>query len=466
MGINVQANPAAVQPQRRPARSAVVGWVLYDLANTIFSMAIISLYFSLWVRNQVGADRVDSVYGLVSAVSMALIFVVSPILGALTDQARRRMPFLVVSTLICVAFTALLGRGGLWPTLFYFTVANIGYQAGLQFYDALLPEVSTEDNRGWISGVGVAVGYLGSYIGIGAGLLVQNMFGGSLEDIFPIVAVLFLLFALPCFFFVRERGNPRARPFTNDSIRRAMHQAVETFRHSRNYPGLFRFLIGRVFYTDAINTVISVMGIYVVNQVVRAGVIEAQTRGESGLTLEQTRAALEAQGATQAQIILIGAITFAVIGGFVWGKIVDTLGPKRTLTIVLASWIVIFIVAAMIGLLGLPIWVFYIVAAAAGVSLGGVWTADRPLMLRLTPPAKIGEFYGLYGMVGRFAAIIGPLMWALVVGTIFAGNPDIGQPVGVLMLLVFVVISMVILRPVSDARRTWTGEDALDPEAM
>jgi UMF1 family MFS transporter len=329
----------------------------------------------------------------------------------------------------------------------------------LQFYDALLPEVSTEENRGWIGGIGVGIGYLGSYIGVGAGLLLLNVYNYPIEAIFPVVAVLFLLFALPCFFFVKERGNPRARPFTWASIRRATTQTIETVRNSKRYPGLLRFLIGRVFYTDSINTVISVMGIYVVNQVVRFGLREAQAQGQTGAALEQARAQLEAQGQTQAQIILLGAITFAIIGGLAWGKIVDRIGPKRTLNIVLICWVGIFLLAAMIGLLGLPIWVFYLVAAAAGVCLGGVWTADRPYMLRLSPPARIGEFYGLYGMVGRFSAITGPLVWALVVGTIFAGNPDLGQPIGVLVLMTLIIISYVILRPVSDAKREWSAED-------
>jgi UMF1 family MFS transporter len=455
----------APRAERNISFLSVASWVLYDLANTIFSMAVVSLYFSLWIRDRVGREQVDGVYGLTTAISMALIFIASPMLGALSDQARRRIPFLVVSTLICVVFTALLGQGGLLLTLALFIVANVAYQAGLQFYDALLPEVSTEENRGWIGGIGIGVGYLGSYIGVGVGLVLLSVYKYPTEVIFPAVAVLFLLFALPCFFFVKERGNPRARPFTGDSVRRAVAQMFETLRNSQRYPGLLRFLIGRVFYTDAVNTVISIMGIYVVNQVVRSGMLAAQAQGQTGAALEQTRLQLEEQGATQAQFILLGAITFAVIGGFVWGKVVDRIGPKRTLNIVLCAWVGIFLTAALIGLLGLPIWMFYIVSAAAGIALGGVWTADRPYMLRLTPPTRIGEFYGLYGMVGRFSAITGPLLWALVVGAIFAGNPDLGQPIGVLVLMCFIVISYLILRPVSDAKREWPPEEQGGVEA-
>jgi UMF1 family MFS transporter len=420
----------------KPKRSAVVGWVLYDLANTIFSMAIVSLYFSLWVLDRVGQDRVDFVYGITTAISMLIIFLVSPMLGAMTDKAKRRMPFLVVSTLICVAFTALLGMGGLYITLTLFIIANIAYQAGIQFYDALLPDVSTEENRGWIGGLGVGVGYLGSYIGIGVGLLITAFYRLPVQMIFPVVAALFLLFSLPCFFFVREQPNTKAEPFSWKMVQRVTTQTFETIRNSKNYPGLGRFLLGRIFYTDAINTMISVMGLYVTNQVVR-----------SGLSADD--------GAIRAQIILLGAVTFAIIGGLAWGKIVDKIGPKRSLTIVLILWMGIFLLAALIGLLNLPIELFYVVAALAGFALGGTWAADRPYMLRLTPPARIGEFYGLYSMVGRFSAITGPLLWGLVVGWMFAGNPNLGQPIGVLVLLVCIIIGFVILRSVSDAPRTW-----------
>ncbi len=132
-----------VQLPHTITKRAVWSWIAYDLANTIFSMGIVSVYFSLWVRDSVGAERADAVYGDITAISMGLIFIVSPLLGAMTDRAARRMPFLVVSTLICVGATLLLGRIAFWPTMIAFVVANAAYQAGLQFYDAMLPDVST-----------------------------------------------------------------------------------------------------------------------------------------------------------------------------------------------------------------------------------------------------------------------------------------------------------------------------------
>src|SRR3970282_23660 len=104
----MSASPVRVIPRR-----AVVSWVLYDLANTIFSMGVVAVFFSLDVLAEVVLDRADTTYAAITAVSMGLIFVISPLLGAMTDRARRRMPFLVWSTLICCACTAVLARGAL-----------------------------------------------------------------------------------------------------------------------------------------------------------------------------------------------------------------------------------------------------------------------------------------------------------------------------------------------------------------
>ena len=429
-------------PPEIPKR-AVWSWILYDLANTIFSMGVVSLYFSLWVRDEVGAGRADKIYGVITAVSMGIIFVISPLLGAMTDRARRRMPFLIVSTLTCVGFTLLIGRSGYWPTIIAFVVANAAYQAGLQFYDALLPEVSTEENRGRISGIGVGVGYLGSYFAVGIGLY----FGT--EDkalLFTSIALAFLLLAVPCFLFVKERGNPNPRPiFGWRMIKESTAQTVATLKGGKRYPGLLRFLLGRVFYTDAINTVITVMALYTVNVAVASGLDQAA-------------------GESRAQMIMMSAISFAVLGGFAWGRMVDRIGPKRTLDAVLWLWVATFIGAASIGILGLPLWMLFVVASMAGVGLGGIWSADRPYMLRLTPPDRIGEFYGLYGMVGRFSAITGPLIWAIVAYICIERlgmSPEKGQGIGVLVLLGLVVIARVILAPVSDEPRDWAALRAL-----
>jgi MFS transporter, UMF1 family len=431
-GGSTQSN----SPPHEIKRRAVVGWVLYDLANTIFSMGVISLNFPLWIREAVGPEKADGHYGIITAISMGLIFFASPLLGAMTHRARRRMPFLIASTLTCIIFTAVLARAGFFWTAVFFVIANIAYQAGTQFYDAMLPEVSTEENRGRIGGIGVGIGYLGSYLAVGVGLWLGTK---DKPLLFLAIALLFLVFSIPCFAFVKERGNPNPRPINFEMVRNSTNQTMQTLRSSRHYPGLLRFLIGRIFYTDPINTVISIMSLYTVNVAVASGL--DQTAGEK-----------------RAQLILLFAITFAVIGGFFWGWMTDRLGPKRTLNLVLQCWIVIFAGAACVGLFSLPMWSMYGVAASAGFCLGGVWASDRPYMLRLTPPDRIGEFYGLYGMVGRFSAVTGPLIWALVTGltiNVFHLRPLAGQGIAILVLLLLMLLSYWILQPVSDHRREW-----------
>jgi len=255
----------------QPSVRAVSSWVLYDLANTIFSMGVVSLFFPMLVREAVGAERADRTLGLILALSMGVIFVVSPLLGALSDRAPRRMPFLVASTLVCVGFTLLMARAGFWWAAACFVVANIAYQAGLQFYDALLPEVSTVANRGRIGGIGVSVGYLGSFLAVALSLLITD----NLPRLLTIVALLFLLFALPCFWWVRERANQHPRTINARAVVESTRDTVNTLRAIGEFPGLLRFLIGRACYTDAINTVIQVMFLYTINVVRATGFTDA-----------------------------------------------------------------------------------------------------------------------------------------------------------------------------------------------
>ena len=166
---------------------------------------------------------------------------------------------------------------------------------------------------------------------------------------------------MPCLFFVKERGNPSPRPIFNwAALRASTGETIRTMRSTRQYPGLARFLIGRVFYTDAINTVIAYMGLYTVNVALA-----------TGLSAEQ--------GRTQAQLVLLSAVTCSVLGGFIWGVAVDRFGPKRTLDAVLVMWIGVFAMAAAVGAFALPLVTLYVVAGLAGIALGGVWSADSPV---------------------------------------------------------------------------------------
>ncbi|MDE2840445.1 MAG: MFS transporter, partial [Chloroflexota bacterium] len=312
----------------------------------------------------------------------------------------------IVSTLVCCAATLLLGMTGVFLALVIFIVANTFYQSGLIFYDALLPVVSTKENRGRVGGIGIGVGYMGSFIGVLTGLIVlENLLGLAILEsnpadkplVFKLTAVLFLLFALPCFFWVREKPRAGSVMLGPKAAKRAIHDLRNTFVRLDKLPNLRRFLIGRVFYTDAANTFIIFMGIYLTNEV------------------DFTEA--------QVQIALILGIAAAMVGGLSWGFVVDWIGPRPSLLIVIGLWTIAIILTVAVPLFSLTSSIFWAVAPLGGFALGSTWAADRPLMLRLAPPQNIGQFYGLYAMVGRFAAIIGPLLWALIVNGLDWGRP-------------------------------------------
>jgi len=471
---------------------SIVSWAFYDLGNTIFSILIVSFYFSLWViSDDVGGT--DSDYAYANSISMLLVFLTAPIIGALSDQSRRRMPFLFYTTLLCVSFTALLGyeKSGwdkttvLTVSLVFFVIANYFYQSGLIFYDSTLATISTPGNRGRIGGIGIGIGYIGSLVGVTAGYYLIEILGFPFQTVFQATAMLFLIFALPCFIFVKETpkdnfwpglmiimallcilntwiigdpiganmgtflglvalfclfgfiSTPTTPLFREGSIQTAVsgtfRQLKETLGMLDQFPGLSRFLVGRVFYTDAANTSITFAAIYVSKEF----------------------------GMTTADIVvytLIGILS-SIVSGLLWGYLVDIIGPKTTLNLVLWVWFATFSLLISTVWLGLPTWLIWLAPFLAGIALGGTWCADRPYMLVLTPPRYIGQFYGLYSMVGRFATIIGPLSWGIIVDEL-----GLGRPAAIAFLFVLMIIGYIILQGVDDSPREWPPELQADYE--
>jgi UMF1 family MFS transporter len=401
-------------------RKAIFAWALYDLANTIFSLNIVSIHFGLWVVNDMGGN--DAIYGYATVTSMLFVLATAPMLGTMSDRSGRRIPFLVTTTFCCVFLTMLLGIGGLIPSLVIFIGANYMFQSGLIFYDALLPTVAEEQDLGKIGSFGVGVGYLGSLIAATTGILLIDSIGHI--GMFKVSALLFLVFSIPCFIFVKERGS-RNLELKFSIIKGSIHQLIRTLARTRTYPGLSRFLIGRVFYADAVNTLIIFIGIYVTN--------------ELGFTDREL------------QLLLLISIISSIIGAFIWGFIVDLIGPKRTLNLVLYIWVIVLSEIAAIPLLGIGNTILWFSAPLAGIAIGGIWCADRPYLLRLAPPGHVGEFFGVYSIVGRFGSIIGPLVWVLVADIL-----GLGRPIAVVTLIIFIMISYVILRGVDDKPRMWS----------
>ncbi|MFL5680777.1 MAG: MFS transporter, partial [Chloroflexota bacterium] len=204
----------ALTPSGRPI--VPVAWALYDFANTIFSFAVVSGAIGLWLTDDARfGERDGNVFlSLAVVASVGLNALVSPILGALSDRGGRRMPFLLLFTLLCIVPTAFIGPSPAAVGIVLFIVANFGYQAALIYYDSTLKSVSLPATRGRLSGIGVAVGYCGT---IFAGLFMVAL-GVPVEARFTVAAILFAIFAVPIFVVVRESGPLLPRIAASDVL--------------------------------------------------------------------------------------------------------------------------------------------------------------------------------------------------------------------------------------------------------
>jgi UMF1 family MFS transporter len=410
-----------------------LAWALYDFANTIFSFAVVSFAMSLWTIRFLG--EADGTFWFTAAVSVSVLAnaIVSPVLGAMSDRVGRRTPFLAVFTAACILGTAVIGLVDIRLGLVAFAIANFAYQAALIYYDALLPDVARPIARGRLSGIGVALGYCGTLL-VGVLLLVGigTEDGRAAPATFLLVAGLFALFAAPLFLVVREQLRPRSRFSAIDAVR-SWSQLAATVRHAAETPGLLRFIVARFFYSDPVNTAIAVMSAFAVHAV---GFTEGQAL----------------------QVLLILTVV-AVLASFGWGFLADRWGPRRTLFAVLATWAVGLTIISVV-LSTIP---FLFAGALLGAGLGGVGVVDRLMLLRLSPPERVGEMFGLYGLVGKFSAVVGPIAYGTIVAALLDTLGTGAYQIAIASLFVLLVAGILILRGVPEGE---PENDELAAEAL
>ena len=455
---------------RAPARERW-SWALYDFSNTIFSMNVATLYFAVWLVSDIGASEVQ--FATANGIASVMVVAAIPILGAISDVRRRRKPWVVGFTILSCIACMLMGvfavttlplvgtgiEGGalrdpswhpttamLFPVLACFVIANFAYQAAQPFYNAMLPELVPVEERGRLSGLGTAVGYVGSIFGV---MMVAPFFTGGLAGVgtlpegvldvmrtivpftdhagrvstFVPTGLLFLLFSLPLFFFCRDHNPaPRGAPI---STKAAFGAVAQTVRDARKHPGALRFILATFLYQDAIGTIVSFMTLYAVNAV---GFKEGS------------------------EVTLFMVLTVpAIFGSYVAGVLVDRIGPKRTLQGTIWIWIVLLVAMVLAPSQG----AFWVVGFAVGLNYGGVGASERPMMLSLIPDAEAGRYFSLMLLSARVAAIAGPFIMGF---TIKALQPGMGTPMAyrlaVLTLGVMFVASLLILRGVPDRRES------------
>ena len=459
---NGELHPVA----RAPGRERW-SWALYDFANTIFSMNVASLFFAVWIVSDLGAP--SRTVGYAGALSSLLIVISIPIFGAISDARQRRKSWVVGFTLLTALATIGIGAigytmlpavgdgiaggsavapgwrvGGLALTLLLaaFVIANYAYQGALPFYNAMMPELAPKPELGRLSGLGTALGYVGSIVGV---LLVTCVVSGGIPGVvqlppgvvdavrsvlpfterggrvssFVPTALLLLLFSLPLFLFCRDHNPVR------DSVPVAWKQAfgdlARTVRDARKYPGATRFIVASFLYQDAMGTIIGFMALY----------------------------AVEAMGFEKGlETTLFVVLTVpAVIGSYICGILTDRVGPKRALQWVIGAWIVL-----LMGMIFAPSRAaFWVVGVGIGLIFGGVATAERPLLLTLVPDAEAGRFFSLMVLSARAAAIAGPLIWT---STVDGLTPSLGKGVAYRLAVVAVAVAMALalwlLRAVPD----------------
>jgi UMF1 family MFS transporter len=404
-------------------------WALYDFANTVFSMNIATLYFSAWLVADLGHS--NTLYATVNGIASAMVVVSIPVFGAISDATQRRKPWVMWFTIIaCVAtfLIAVVGQGALplvgegitsgagasrtspalalIAVLTAFTIANYTYQGAQPFYNAMMSELAPVDHRGRLSGMGAALGYVGSIVGV---ILTFPFFTGSMPIIgtvpervmgflrtvvpftshggrvstFAPTAILFLLFSLPLFVFCRDHNAIHGRHSVK--WREAFRDVRDTLAEAKRYPGTLRFILTSFLYQDAMGTIIANMALYAIFAM---GFVKG----------------------SEATLFVILTVP-AVIGAYGIGKLVDRFGPKRTLSWVLAAWIVLLISMIVVPSRS----AFWIVGACIGLIYGGVSTAERPLLLSLVPDVEAGRFFSLMVLSSRAAAVVGPFVWAFAV---------------------------------------------------
>ena len=390
----------------RPDRLAIASWSLYDFANTIFSMNVISLYFALWVTVDHGGQ--DIFYSAALSGSMFAVAISVPLFGAISDQTGRRRGPLTLLTIISVIATALIGQASqLWAGICLFVIANYCYQSALVFYNGMLPAVSRHSSVGMVSGYGVALGYMGSI----AGLLLIKPFvetGGRPAAFLP-TALMFLIFALPCFFFVKD---PDPKPFRIDTGK-AFRTLKNTLVNAAQYHVLLKFIGIHFLILDVVNTVIAFIAVY----------------------------AHKVIGFTDSQIttFLILSTTFAMLGSWLIGQQVKYKGTVPSYWTVLCLWL-----AALTLIVVSPgESLFWVAGPLAGMGMGGVWVVSRTIVVELSPPEKVGEFFGIYGLAGKMASIVGPLIWGSVVW-LFQDTQTLKYRAAIFSLLLITIITLIL----------------------
>lgn len=404
-------------------------WSLFDFANSSYAVIIVAFVFAVYFTDVICMKQpVGDLYWSIGInISMIISAVLNPVCGAIADHSSNKKSFLLFFTILAVIPTAFMyftGPGTVLFAIFLFIISNIGFQTGLTFYDAFISDIVEEKYYNKVSGIGYAVGYIGSLISV----VLVFPFKDRPDLLFVITAVFYMLFSLPLFFFLKEK---KIRP--GEAVEKINYftygfvKVFDTIKHIGKYRNLRNYLIAFFLYIDAVNTIIFFSGIYASRSL--------------GFSL------------TELAIFFIIVQITAMLGSFLFGYIGDKTGILRSIVITLIFWILIvasifFFIEkdSFVTVAGMKIHLFFIIGGFAGTFLGSTQALSRALMTKITPLEIKTEFFGFYALFEKTSTLLGPLTFGLV--SWLSGS----QKLAILSVGIFLISGMIMLKKVREER--------------
>ncbi len=405
-------------------RRPVVAWALYDWANSAFATTVMAGFFPLFFK-QYWNDAVPATVstfrlGVTSGVTSLIVALMAPVIGAIADKGGARLKLLALFTVLGAAMTAalvLVAKGDWASAALLYGAASIGFWGGNQFYDSLLTDVAAQSEYDLVSGYGYALGYLGGGLLFAVNALMVSkpaLFGiadaaTAVKLSFASVAIWWLVFTVPALLFVREQRSA-ASLHAGRAVTAGLAELRRTFAHVRESRALLLFLLAYWFYIDGVNTIIKMAVDY-------------------GLALGFRQASL-----IQA-LLLVQFVGFPAALAFGW--LGTRIGARAGILVALAVYTGVTLYAYRLDTEA----EFFTLAIVIGCVQGGVQSLSRSFFGRLVPAGRAGEFFGFYNMMGKAAAILGPLLAGTV--ALVSGDSRLAM---LSIALLFIVGGAMLLR--------------------
>lgn len=418
-------NTASMKPPVSTRRERFA-WYMYDFGNSAYAAVVLLAIYSAYFQGEVvGGPEGSRLWGYAVGIAMLFVAITAPILGTLADFSGSKKRFLLFYTTLACIFTGLLffvGSGDVAMGMLFFILAEIGYRSSQVFYNALLPEIATEEDIGRVSGNGWAIGSAGGIICLVIVLVLVTTIGGDfiIRLSFVITAIYFALAATPLFLWLRERAQPQSLPAGQNYLSLAFTRLAKTFRAVRQYREFIKFMIAFLIYNDGIIMALDF-----------AAILGAVLYG-----MEQE----------QLIVFMIIVQVSSVIGAYVFGVLMDRITARRSLVISL----VLMIAAVVWMFYNESLTGFYYIGILAGFALTGVQSVSRASVGMFTPPGKSAEFYGFFAIAGRTSSFIGPAIYgwlAAELAYVFINqgqSPDAAEVAGLRYALISIIAFLTV----------------------